>query len=139
MNKFKSVLLYIWQFPQNLLGLLFLLFIAGEVKHKVGDIKYYYARNFAGGITLGEYVIVGTKQETTIRHEYGHVLQSRYIGPLYLLIIGIPSLLHAALNGVIKCDPKDLGYYHFYTEKWANKLANLDVVNGRLRKRIALV
>lgn len=29
--------------------------------------------------------------EKTIKHEYGHQLQSYILGPLYLLIIGLPS------------------------------------------------
>ena len=31
----KEVLLYIWQLPQNILGLLFLLFIKGEKPNKI--------------------------------------------------------------------------------------------------------
>ena len=117
------ILLYIWQLPQNLIGLLFLLFLQGEVKHKLGSIRFYYTNSFPGGITLGEYIVVGNRQELTIRHEFGHVLQSRYLGPLYLFIIGIPSLIHAWLNEHIGCCNKSSkGYYHFYTEKWANKL-----------------
>lgn len=44
------------------------------------------------------------------------------LGPLYLIVIGIPSLLHAAVHDSL-CRNKD--YKHFYTEKWADKLAGL--------------
>ncbi len=134
MKKFLHVLLWVWELPQNLIGCLLLLFITGEVRKKLGTITFYYAKRFPGGITLGEYIIVGTDQELTVRHEYGHVLQSRILGPLYLFVIGIPSILHAAFNDVIKCDTSDLGYYHFYTEKWANNLGGLIVKNGKLVK-----
>lgn len=123
MDTLKQIFLYIWQLPQNLLGLLFLLFLRGEKRHELKGIKFYYQKRFPGGITLGEYIMLGSRNETTVRHEYGHVLQSRMLGPLYLFIIGLLSLLHAWLNGAIGCckgHPE--GYYHFYTEKWADKL-----------------
>lgn len=131
MNKFFKflwqILLYVWQLPQNLIGLLFLLFIQGETKHKLGNIRFFYAKTFPGGITLGEYIIVGTKQQLIVKHEFGHVLQSRYLGPLYLLVIGLFSVIHAGINKFIKCCEKHKeGYYHFYTEKWANKLGGID-------------
>lgn len=120
----KNVLLYLWQIPQNIIGLLFLLFIKGEEKHKLGDIKYYFSWGFPGGITLGKYIIIGTTDENTVKHEYGHTIQSKYLGPLYLIVIGIPSLIWATLYGwVIK--PTHNGYYRFYTEKWADKLGGV--------------
>ena len=46
-----------------------------------------------------------------------HVKQSKILGPLYLLVIGIPSILHAWLNDYIHCCANhNEGYYHFYTE-----------------------
>lgn len=120
------ILLYLWQLPQNLIGLILLLFLTGETKHKFNNIRFYFLDSFSGGITLGEYIIVGTKQNITVRHEYGHVIQSRYLGPLYLIIIGLPSIIHAGINNIIKCcDKHKEGYYHFYTEKWANKLGKV--------------
>ena len=134
MNTFKTVILWVWQLPQNLVALVMLLVLQGETKHRLGSIRFYFLRTFPGGITLGEYIIVGTKQNLTVRHEFGHVLQSRYLGPLYLLVIGLPSLLHAWLNGVIGCcDRHPEGYYHFWTEKWADRLAEINR-NNKKRK-----
>lgn len=128
MKKFKQIILWIWQFPQNLVGLLLLLILQGETKHKLNIIRFYYLKTFPGGITLGEYIIVGTKQNLTVRHEFGHVLQSRYLGPLYLIVIGLPSIIHAGINNIIGCCEKhNEGYYHFWTEKWANKLGNIKI------------
>ena len=126
MNYLKKILLYIWQLPQNLIGLLLLLFIRNEIAHSLNNIRFYYSINFPGGITLGEYVIVGTKQELTIKHEYGHVLQSRILGPLYLFVIGLPSLIHAAIGNKLCCGKHPEGYYHFYTEKWADRLGKVE-------------
>ena len=124
----KRTLLYIWQLPQNLVGLLFLLFIKGEVKHTLQGITFFYSKRFPGGISLGSYIILGYANEKSIKHEYGHSIQSRYIGWLYLLVVGLPSLLHAAFH-----DCRSLGktYYHYWTERWANRLVGLDLPTKR--------
>lgn len=118
----KQVLLYIWQLPQNLLGLLFLLFIRGEERHKLGDITFYYKDGFTGGISLGNYIIIGSKCQKSVKHEYGHCIQSRWLGPLYLLVVGLPSILHAWL---CDCEKRGHSYYDFWCEKWANKLGGV--------------
>ena len=112
--------MYIWQLPQNLIGLLLLLFVKGEKKQTLYDVTFYYAKGFKGGISLGNYIILGSKSKKSIRHEYGHCIQSRMLGPLYLIVIGLPSILHAWL-----CSCKNHSYYDFYTEKWADKLGGV--------------
>lgn len=116
-----SFLIYIWQLPQNLLGLLFLLFIGGEEKHSLNGITFYYSSRFSGGISLGRYIILGSKNEKSVKHEYGHCIQSKYLGWLYLIVIGLLSLIHAWL-----CRCKKHSYYDFWTEKWANKLGGVE-------------
>jgi hypothetical protein len=116
----KKILLYLWQLPQNLLGLLFLLFIRGEERHSLAGISFYFSDSFPGGISLGQYIIYGEKREKGVRHEYGHCLQSKMLGPLYLLVVGLPSLLHAAL-----CKCKNHSYYDGYPENWADKLGKV--------------
>ena len=59
-----------------------------------------------------------------IMHEYGHTLQSKMLGPLYLIVIGLPSLIWAWLYGPVIPWSKN-GYYVFYTEKWAEKLGEV--------------
>ena len=122
MRTLLAILLYLWQLPQNLLGLLLLLVLKGETRHRLGDIRFYFLASFPGGITLGEYIIVGTRQELTARHEFGHVLQSRMLGPMYLIVIGLPSLLWAWLHRLIA---PDKSYYWFYTERWADRLGGV--------------
>ena len=116
----KKILLYIWQLPQNIVGLLFLLFIQGEERHSLDGITFYEAESFNGGISLGKYIIVYKKRESTIRHEYGHCIQSKMLGPLYLIVVGIPSLIHA---GFCRCINHD--YSDFWCEKWADKLGGV--------------
>lgn len=120
MRLIGDILLYLWQLPQNILGLVFLLFIKGEEKHRLGSIRFYYSANFNGGISLGNYIIVCSKNDKSIRHEYGHCIQSRILGWLYLLVVGIPSIVHAWL-----CECESHSYYDIWTEKWADKLGGV--------------
>ena len=78
-----------------------------------------------GGISLGRYVFLSWGQagdRSTVFHELGHCRQSRMLGPLYLIVIGLPSLLWAWLGDRIA---PDKSYYWFYTEKWADRLGGV--------------
>lgn len=56
-------------------------------------------------------------------HEYGHTIQSLIFGPLYLIVIGIPSTLWGFLPSCAKNrKEKQISYFSFFTEKWANIL-----------------
>ena len=124
MKTLKNILLWIWQFPQHIVGLLILLFIKGESKHKFDGITYYYYDPFPGGISLGNYMILGDKWSQSVKHEYGHTLQSRMLGPLYLPIVGLCSITWAGLYGSVIKETHN-GYYKFWTEKWADKLGKV--------------
>lgn len=125
MTKLKGIMLYIWQLPQNLIGLLFLLFIKGEQKHTLYGVGFYSSNGFRGGISLGQYIIMGYYYEEKIKHEWGHCIQSKMLGPLYLLVIGLPSLIWCWLHGTLI--PRDkVSYFWFYTEKWADKLGGVE-------------
>ena len=120
----KNTLLFLWQLPQNLVGLLLRLIYKGY-DDKTKGIIVRRSLKMSGGISLGRYIIVNQfSRDKTINHEIGHCKQSMYLGWLYLLVIGIPSIVWAGLYGkVIK--PTLNGYYKFYTEKWADKLGNV--------------
>lgn len=131
MKKTADILLWIWQLPQNLAGLITMLFLRPvELVRDTGYAKVYRSRKMSGGISLGCYAFVSLIQaddDSAIRHEgIGHPRQSRMLGPLYLPVIGLLSLLHAWLNGTIGCcDRHPEGYYHFWTEKWADRLGGV--------------
>lgn len=136
LNIIKEVALYIWQLPQNLIGLLLMLFYTNDGKYTVsnGNIVMF-SRNMPGGISLGKYSIISrlyiekTEEETlntdVVKHEaFGHGKQSRILGPFYLPVIGLPSIIWATLYGPVIKYTKN-GYYKFYTEKWADKLGGV--------------
>ncbi len=125
MKTFVTIILYLWQLPQNLLGLLFLLVLRPEMRLNDGGLAVVYrSRRMMGGISLGRYVFLNWSQTTdrTVFHELGHCRQSRMLGPLYLLVIGLPSLLWAWLGDRIA---PDKSYYWFYTERWADRLGGV--------------
>ena len=53
-------------------------------------------------------------------HEYGHTIQSLILGPLYLIVIGIPSTLWGFLFAKKRYE-KQIPYCAFFKESWANK------------------
>lgn len=127
----KEIALYIWQLPQNIVGLIFMLFLQPTTKVD-SDVEtiatVYKSDKMSGGVSLGKYAFVSNisaKSIQAIKHEgIGHAKQSLYLGPLYLIVIGLPSLIWAGLYGGIIPYTKN-GYYKFYPEKWADKLAGI--------------
>lgn len=117
---------WVWQLPQNLLGIIWKRIKKESVITSISndDIRSVdaeaYLMKAGGAVTLGKYVFISQTyrdQGMTIKHECGHVKQSKMLGPLYLIVIGVPSILHAWLNDYIGCCKKHKdGYYHFYTE-----------------------
>jgi RHS repeat-associated protein len=53
------------------------------------------------------------------RHEQGHYYQNLLLGPLYLPVIAIPSIIHVELHPTIH--PGSKTYEDFYTETWASE------------------
>ena len=119
-----KVLLFIWEILQNSIGLFLTCFYKTNEKIEYKDRVIRYCKGFPGGISLGSYIFVGTKNNKIVAHEYGHSIQSKWLGPLYLFIVGIPSLIWSWLYGPVIKYTKN-GYYKFYTEKWADKLGKV--------------
>lgn len=120
----KNVLLYLWCLPQNLLGLILRAIYKGN-DSKYEDAIVRRSTKMSGGISLGKYIIISQwSRESTIMHEYGHCKQSKYLGWLYLLVIGLPSIIWAGLYGVVIKSSHN-GYYKFFTERSADKLGGV--------------
>jgi len=77
----------------------------------------FFAEKYAGQISVEEL------SNRLLVHEYGHTIQSLILGPLYLVLIGIPSTLWGFLPGLNKTRRENhRSYFDFFTEKWANSL-----------------
>lgn len=131
-SKLKRILIKIinwtWCLPQNLVALIVLLFVNVNEKKPYHKFTVYNTDLICGSVSLGNHIFLCMShwdKEDTIKHEYGHCIQSYILGPLYLLVIGLPSLIWA---GCFEWYRKkyNVSYYWFYTEKWANKLGKVD-------------
>lgn len=120
-----DVILYIWQIPQNLIGLFVWILCSGSIPMVIENIKVRYLNRFPGGISLGSIIMLGRLDIDSVKHEHGHQIQSMILGPLYLFVIGIPSIIWAGIYGTKLCPRTYNGYYRFYTEKWADKLGGV--------------
>ena len=99
------------------------------------DQKVYLYDKFNGGISLGYYShidwsakdhnnnVVRRDLKNSVLHEAkGHGTQSKWLGPLYLPLIGLPSIIHCAIFVALG---RKWNYYGFPTEKWADKIAGI--------------
>lgn len=131
-HSMKETLLYIWQLPQNLLGLILLLFYKHEKEyHRLNGRIFYYTDEMRSGISLGNYIIMNREDKGDgMKHEYGHSIQSMYLGPFYLLVIGLPSILWNIIDAIIVTpiigyEKSYKIYYSMPWEAWADKLGNV--------------
>ena len=123
----KKVLLWLWQLPQNILGLLVILFTGAKYCNKgcwVTTVSRF-------GVSLGEYIIFGPGpvSHDSLKHEHGHQKQSLYLGPLYLLLIGLPSITGNIYDRIAhRYWDFQSRYYWYYKqpwEAWADKLGGV--------------
>ena len=128
MKYIRNLILFIWQLPQHIVALIYFGYLVMMCKDLGVDSRYKQATVIPcimrGAVTLGNYVFVGLNSEykETVKHELGHTIQSKILGPLYLIIIGIPSITYCGLRRLFPSLRKK-NYYNFYTEKWANNLS----------------
>lgn len=120
-----KVLMYIWQLPQNLLGLLVIL-VTGAKFHT----KYWFTTRGDFGISLGNYIILGScVNDTDIKHEQGHQKQSEKLGWLYLLVVGVPSIVRNIWDRIAhkkwSYRKRDEWYYSHFPEKQADELGGV--------------
>ena len=124
MKAILNIILWLWQLPQNLAGVVFRL-IYGWAAEPYKGTDVVVNISFPGGISLGRTLVVRHPYERdpdTWKHEWGHSRQSLMLGPLYLIVIGIPS----ALWGWWWTPRRGVSYYWFFTESWANRLGGVE-------------
>lgn len=128
----KNFIKAIWEFPQNILGFIVKKIYRATPYTTYKDANVYSWKN-GGGISLGKYICVPFKDEDPasfkvqqyIKHEYGHTIQSKYLGWFYLLIIGLPSLIWAGCFEWYR-EKTGASYYDFYTESSADRLGEVE-------------
>lgn len=112
-----TLIQWTWGFLQTFLGaILYVLY------RKYPHFRYHHAMvtvwNKPSSVSLGWFIFIEDRYpKELLAHEYGHTIQSLVLGPLYLPIIGIPSLIWFHIH-----KPSKGSYYSFYPEKTANAL-----------------
>lgn len=124
----KYVLSYIWQLPQNLLGLIIVLITSSKQETNLGFYCTYRFGCF--GVSLGNYIIFGgLPSKISISHENGHQKQSLYLGWLYLIVIGIPSFIGNIWDRLFHkkwtVEKRIAWYYQQPWEHWADNLGGV--------------
>lgn len=127
-----------WGFFQTFLGLCFFIrYISKPHAFYEGCVETKWDR--FGGVSLGLFIFV-TNENSEIKeekfprvtaklcdeiavHEYGHAIQSLILGPLYGLVIGIPSCAWGNLPIYArKRNEQNIPYMACFSESWANYL-----------------
>ncbi|MDB4936990.1 MAG: hypothetical protein JWP87_3962 [Labilithrix sp.] len=126
-----------WEAPQSTLGAVnFAIELArggvSRVTRERGRI--FVELRGSRAISLGHFVFWSTVDAPIVRvgpynkeHEYGHALQSRMLGPIYLAVVGVPStirVMYAAAQYLVTKKPWD-GYYEGFPESWADRLGGV--------------
>lgn len=118
--------LTLWQLPQCLLGAI--IWLVCRLKKRTS--KVYNGRvltewGLGGGLSLGYFIFVSqTASDNTKQHEWGHTKQSQFLGWLYLLVIGLPSIIWAGCFEKYR-QRNGVSYYSLFCEKWADKLGGV--------------
>ncbi|MDH3625658.1 MAG: hypothetical protein OES69_16825 [Myxococcales bacterium] len=136
MSLLRTGLSLLWEAPQTALGVA-ILGVEAACK-RIRNIEVVNGRmvveSRGTGISLGHVVFWSRESsrwheldDRNRAHELGHTKQSRLFGPLYLPIIGVPSISRAiyALAYREITGREWTRYYDGYPEKWADRLGGV--------------
>ena len=135
-KQLKWCALFVWELPQNLLGLgLWGLEHLLDGRHpREFAQERLFLRSRRSAVSLGFFVFwaegvtrYAILDHNTRAHEYGHTFQSRWFGPLYLPLIGIPSVMRVLYSILYReiTGRRWTRYFEGYPEKWADKLGGV--------------
>ena len=136
--KLKDCVLMIWTLPQSLLGLALVVITGAKSCKKLIDgvgYDYYVSKRFNNswsGVSLGGFIVFAKDSyadNDSIKHEYGHHIQSNYLGFLYLIIVGLTSVIGNLWDRLAHKDWTEIQritwYYSRFPENWADKLGGV--------------
>ena len=136
MNAVANIVLFLWELPQNILGVANLLIHAvhGSIMERSLERSRMFIKVRSGAVSLGFFIFwsdIGNElfllDERNKLHEFGHSVQSRILGPLYLLVVGIPSVSRVAYahRYYARQGMRWTGYYEGFPENWADRLGKV--------------
>lgn len=130
------VLLFAWEFPQIIVGLGVYAWMKARrmVVHIETENYRVFIETRTTGVSLGWFIFwtpAGNRFAELTNdcrmHEYGHARQSVMLGPLYLFVVGIPSLLRVIYSKLYfrKYHRHWPGYFSGFPENWADELGDV--------------
>ena len=132
-----------WSLPVNIVGLVAYLIctkVKGYKHQKFGYSNIVYIPWNQGGLSMGLFIFMRDghpdKEWTynTRIHEYGHTWQCLLLGPLYYLVIAIPSAIWCNFFANYR-KKNNVSYYKLYCESWANnwgqKFSKMEMINKK--------
>ena len=130
------VLLFAWEFPQIIVGLGVYAWMKARrmVVHIETENYRVFIETRTTGVSLGWFIFwtpAGNRFAELTNdcrmHEYGHARQSVMLGPLYLFVVGIPSLLRVIYSKLYfrKYHRHWPGYFIGFPENWADELGDV--------------
>ena len=132
MKRFLYTLLQCtWVLPQTFVG--FVVYAACRARgcphHDLGGaVCTEWRRN--DGVSLGLFIFC-PKHGGIHLHEYGHTYQSLLLGPLYLPLVVVPSLVWAGLPYFQRLRrERHIPYSRLYCESWADRIGARFRLNG---------
>ena len=112
-----------WGLPQTLAGAFVFLACARQPHfvHHGAVVTTWKARR---GLSLGLFLFLPeSADDRLLVHEYGHSVQSLILGPLYLVVVGIPSMLWSMVPAfATRRNKHGISYYSFLPERTASTL-----------------
>lgn len=134
MNKIIKFIRRFWEAPQKLASVIATKIFSATQCGEYNGVKLYRWK-LKSGLSLSGRIFIpfnfDEKEQQQryyqdyVKHEYGHTIQSKYLGPLYLLVIGLPSIIWAGCFDSYR-EKHNKSYYDFYTESWADKLGGVN-------------
>ncbi|MBO4848836.1 MAG: hypothetical protein J5586_06765 [Clostridia bacterium] len=122
-----------WCLPQNLLGAAAALVFRGKRYRYHGSLVTLYRgekrAEKLGAFSLSAFIFIPETWSEDYRrsvavHEYGHVVQSLMLGPLYLPVVGLPSVIWSRRFGkhYSRYRTRGVGYTDRFPENSADRL-----------------
>jgi hypothetical protein len=94
----------LWQLPQWIVAKVLCAKWKADILHSSDSyvytpVKIHCCDNRDNGVSFGTDVFIPSALYANVEnHELGHCHQSHYLGPLYLLLVGLPSVIRFAID-----------------------------------------
>lgn len=114
------LLQFTWGLSVNIVGLFVFLCCRNHFRSEpfCNSIVTYLPGD-RGGLSLGIFIFLSTHDTRRLRaHEYGHTVQCLFLGPLYWIVVMVPSAIWYHLFGGYR-KKHGVPYDALYCERWA--------------------